>query len=514
MVVTAWIGKKARSFYWIVFCRLPTAQQPALETQPRRDIRRCRGDDPSPHTGAAVPAEKCEPPRSSRTTVIESNQVLPPQSELCREASRLAHATQSFSTESPPPGLRTGFQYNQASFPLSLAVQDAYSPHVEATSYGTDAQPYSNKRGTHLEPRGARCMRWLGTHFYTQEHLPFSQRLPPILAPMFEDFLDSGSENFGFGSAPSSEFFNTETLREQTAGDLIYELVSFVLNNSYLGFQGKLFHQVSGTAMGTALAPTYANLFVGALEREARLLETPNLIFYGRYIDDVIAIVKGPRSNVDICISALAQLHPSLVFDAEVSSNGLPFLDAFISKNPDPKNSSRWSLSTRVYQKDFNSYQYIPWSSEHPESVKSAFVKGELIRYIRLSSSRDEYITQMTRFYLRLRARGYPTRWLRKAFKVVQYSDVCPVALERKQIENMGETPLIFHSDYNPVWNQVNAGLILTKTVEDWNPDLRTKLTGTKSRRIINARSRTRNLGEIVSWRKPREVLGARKLFN
>ncbi|SGZ35062.1 BQ5605_C069g12855 [Microbotryum silenes-dioicae] len=38
-------GYKARSFYWIVFCRLPTAQQPALETQPRRDIRRCRGDE-------------------------------------------------------------------------------------------------------------------------------------------------------------------------------------------------------------------------------------------------------------------------------------------------------------------------------------------------------------------------------------------------------------------------------------------------------------------------------------
>ncbi|SGZ13745.1 BQ5605_C028g10590 [Microbotryum silenes-dioicae] len=37
--------EKARSFYWIVFCRLPTAQQPALETQPRRDIRRCRGDE-------------------------------------------------------------------------------------------------------------------------------------------------------------------------------------------------------------------------------------------------------------------------------------------------------------------------------------------------------------------------------------------------------------------------------------------------------------------------------------
>ncbi|SGY50346.1 BQ5605_C001g00873 [Microbotryum silenes-dioicae] len=58
MVVTAWIRKKARSFwssssrygkarsfYWIVFARLPTAQQPALETQPRRAIGRCRGDE-------------------------------------------------------------------------------------------------------------------------------------------------------------------------------------------------------------------------------------------------------------------------------------------------------------------------------------------------------------------------------------------------------------------------------------------------------------------------------------
>ncbi|SGZ34230.1 BQ5605_C073g12896 [Microbotryum silenes-dioicae] len=61
MVVTAWIGKKARSFYWIVFCRLPTAQQPALETQPRRDIRRCRGQHeqamPDPPGAQAPPPD-------------------------------------------------------------------------------------------------------------------------------------------------------------------------------------------------------------------------------------------------------------------------------------------------------------------------------------------------------------------------------------------------------------------------------------------------------------------------
>ncbi|SGZ29330.1 BQ5605_C061g12742 [Microbotryum silenes-dioicae] len=38
---------KARlvSLYWIAFLSAPTAQQPALEIQPREDIRRCRGDD-------------------------------------------------------------------------------------------------------------------------------------------------------------------------------------------------------------------------------------------------------------------------------------------------------------------------------------------------------------------------------------------------------------------------------------------------------------------------------------
>ncbi|SGY88892.1 BQ5605_C134g13386 [Microbotryum silenes-dioicae] len=36
---------KARlvSLYWIAFLSAPTAQQPALEIQPREDIRRCRG---------------------------------------------------------------------------------------------------------------------------------------------------------------------------------------------------------------------------------------------------------------------------------------------------------------------------------------------------------------------------------------------------------------------------------------------------------------------------------------
>ena len=42
----------------------------------------------------------------------------------------------------------------------------------------------------------------------------------------------------------------------------IIELLEVVLASNYFDFNGKHYHQKSGTAMGTKLAPSYANLFM------------------------------------------------------------------------------------------------------------------------------------------------------------------------------------------------------------------------------------------------------------
>ena len=39
----------------------------------------------------------------------------------------------------------------------------------------------------------------------------------------------------------------------------IVELLEVVLTNNYFDFNGKHYHQISGTAMGTKLEPSYAN---------------------------------------------------------------------------------------------------------------------------------------------------------------------------------------------------------------------------------------------------------------
>ena len=46
----------------------------------------------------------------------------------------------------------------------------------------------------------------------------------------------------------------------------IIELLELVLTNNHFEFNDKYYHQISGTAMGTKLAPSYANLFMTTFE--------------------------------------------------------------------------------------------------------------------------------------------------------------------------------------------------------------------------------------------------------
>ncbi|KAJ7758961.1 hypothetical protein DFH07DRAFT_718033, partial [Mycena maculata] len=55
-----------------------------------------------------------------------------------------------------------------------------------------------------------------------------------------------------------------------------------------------------------------------------------------------------------------------------------------------------------------NAYLYIPWRSCHSLDSKRAWVKGELIRYVRLCSSETYFLKIRTDFTQRLRDHGYP----------------------------------------------------------------------------------------------------------
>eukprot|EP01050_Picozoa_sp_SAG11_P000320 SAG11_NODE_8_length_31217_cov_52.169677_22_plen_127_part_00 len=105
----------------------------------------------------------------------------------------------------------------------------------------------------------------------------------------------------------------------------------------------------------------------------------------------------------------------------EIRDDELILLDVLAFKGPRFESTGR--IDTRTYQKPGNTYLFIPPWTEHPRHVLTAFMRGELIRYIKRSS--DEVFFNETRdaFKRRLRALGYPTALIDKTFSLVSYAD-------------------------------------------------------------------------------------------
>ena len=78
------------------------------------------------------------------------------------------------------------------------------------------------------------------------------------------------------------------------------QLFDIVLRCNVFSFNGQIYQQIQGTAMGTKMAPSYANLFMDRFER-AFLAQEPILpLVWKRYIDDILCIWMGTRSELDV----------------------------------------------------------------------------------------------------------------------------------------------------------------------------------------------------------------------
>ena len=58
------------------------------------------------------------------------------------------------------------------------------------------------------------------------------------------------------------------------------------MKNTYFTFDGKVWHQKDGTAMGTFVAPVYAVLFLGAIEEKIWSDFDQHIVLNTRFIDD------------------------------------------------------------------------------------------------------------------------------------------------------------------------------------------------------------------------------------
>src|SRR5690606_37304893 len=215
-------------------------------------------------------------------------------------------------------------------------------------------------------------------------------------------------------------------------GEFLIKCLEFIWENNYFeeptyGF----FRQKRGIAMGSNASPEIAN--VTCLYFEVNNTLTRKDIHYSkRFIDDIIKIHSKK-------IKPQTPYPPNLVVNWTEPQIENDFLDVHIKFNG-------FNFDTKVHQKELNTYSYPHASSNIPNAIKKGFIKGELIRYIRLSSKQEYYEEIKTFFIFRLLNRGYTLPFIKKAMKNICYANRAQYLIINKKDKSI---PLIFKMTYD-----------------------------------------------------------------
>ena len=119
----------------------------------------------------------------------------------------------------------------------------------------------------------------------------------------------------------------------------LIKLLTLVLSKNNFDFNEKHYLQIGGTTMGTRVAPSYANTFMGWFEDKFVYTYTP-------------ASLQAFVQHLNNCL-------PSIKFKAESSTSHVNFLDVTVSLD------EQHNLQTDLYTKPTDSHNYLNYNSAH-----------------------------------------------------------------------------------------------------------------------------------------------------
>lgn len=181
--------------------------------------------------------------------------------------------------------------------------------------------------------------------------------------------------------------------------DLI-SLTNLCMNQNYFRFNNQYYRQKEGLAMGSPLSPLMADIFMDNFESE-NVVKDPNILFYYRYVDDIIICWTGTLRQIDVFVNKLNSVHSKIKFKLELEENkSLNFLDINITRVNN-------KLEFQIYRKPTQTDIAIPSSSCHPIQHKLAAFRSYIHRLMTVPLSRDSYVKELNVIYQIAIANGY-----------------------------------------------------------------------------------------------------------
>lgn len=217
----------------------------------------------------------------------------------------------------------------------------------------------------------------------------------------------------------SMEWFLSKYDFKEKTRYIIMKIIKLILEFTYVKYTDQYFKQETGCAMGNALSPIIANVYMAYIEYRAAEqipFQENHIIYYRRYLDDIFIInTIEDTSKVQALFNHMTEQSTGNITFVWKQDLEVPFLDIFIYIQND-------HLKTKPYSKPMNAFAYITPSSTHPQYMPKNMVKGELIRLVRLSSERQDYCLAKKSYIQRLINRGYQHKLIIEWSKQVNYN--------------------------------------------------------------------------------------------
>ena len=168
---------------------------------------------------------------------------------------------------------------------------------------------------------------------------------------------------------------------------------NFVLcfKNIVLCFKNFLLCLQIWATVGTRLAPSYANLFLGKFEKQAIDNSLLKPFIWWRFVDIFMIWTHG-EEHLKTFIGYLNSIHPSIKFTHEYSNSlhqTLPFLDVQVHLINN-------HMQTDLHTKPKDKHQYLLKTSCHTNHTKKAIPFSLFLRIRRICSN-DTFFDQRSR---------------------------------------------------------------------------------------------------------------------
>ena len=272
----------------------------------------------------------------------------------------------------------------------------------------------------------------------------------------------------------------------------IISLLDIILKNNVFEFNGDMYRQKVGVAMGSKMSPEAADITMHKILKEILRTSkhTNKILWQGRYRDDGFQIWNAPREEIEEFFEVANTRHPFIKFVSVIHQEEMIFLDTVIYKGNRYKQAG--ILDVRTYRKPTESFQLLRADSAHPQHVMSALVKGEVNRLVRTNSDPLNLTNEINFFTDKLEERKHE----RRAIQTLSHEVTCKNRedLLRDRPKKSGAVPLVMILPFSP--HRQNIKRALTKHFPELQRD--PESAGLFPEPPLMAYQRVKNIGDMI----------------